>query len=76
MTKAQVAREFRTLYPLMPTKSLARLMYKRKSNKLLFKDDEDCRSALRYIEGKKGCKLAKQVMKFLLILSLSKYRVG
>jgi predicted phosphodiesterase len=61
MTKAQVAREFRTLYPLMPTKSLARLMYKRKSNKLLFKDDEDCRSTLRYIEGKRGSKLAKLV---------------
>jgi len=39
----------------MPTLKLARVMYA--DNKLVFKNVEDCRSALRYIEGKSGKKL-------------------
>ena len=38
----------------MPTSKLARIIYE--ENKLLFRDKEDVRSALRYIEGKNGAK--------------------
>jgi predicted phosphodiesterase len=51
LTKADVARQFRTKYgPDMPTLALARILFKKK--KLLFKDVEDARTSLRYIEGK------------------------
>lgn len=53
MTKSDKAREYRTKYGMdMPTLKLARIMYK--ENKLLYKDEEDARYALRYIEGKLG----------------------
>jgi hypothetical protein len=54
MTKADVAREYREKHPDMPTLALARLMYKKKSNKLLFENVENARNILRYIEGKFG----------------------
>jgi predicted phosphodiesterase len=38
----------------MPTSKLAKIIYE--ENKLLFRDKEDVRSALRYIEGKNGAK--------------------
>jgi predicted phosphodiesterase len=38
----------------IPTSKLARIIYE--ENKLLFRDKEDVRSALRYIEGKNGAK--------------------
>lgn len=38
----------------MPTLKLARIMYS--DNNLIFKDVEDCRHALRYIEGKLGAR--------------------
>jgi predicted phosphodiesterase len=51
MTKAGIAREYRDNHGMkMPTLKLARIMYN--DNKLLFKNVEDARSSLRYIEGK------------------------
>lgn len=52
MKKSDTARKFRTEYPDMPTLKLARIMYSK--NKLLFKDVENARYALRHIEGKTG----------------------
>lgn len=60
MLKSDVAREYREKYGKeKPAHALARIMLK--ENKLLFKDEEDARGVLRYIEGKKGKKLAKFV---------------
>jgi len=50
--KADVAREYRTKHPDMPTLKLARIMYNK--NVELFIDIEDARKRLRYIEGKNG----------------------
>ena len=47
-----LARDYRTRFPDMPTKKLARIMYS--ENNLLFTNEEAARSALRYIEGKNG----------------------
>jgi len=53
MKKADVAREYRKKHGVkMPTLKLARIMYA--ENNLLFKDLEDARGVLRYIEGKAG----------------------
>ena len=52
MTKSSVAREWRVKYPEYPTRKLARMMYAK--NRLLYKDVEDVRRFLRYIEGKTG----------------------
>ncbi len=58
--KTDKAREYRDIHGMaMPTKTLARIMYK--DNNLLFRDDEDARKALRYIEGKTGKKQKVQV---------------
>jgi predicted phosphodiesterase len=54
MTKADIAREYRSKHPDMPTLALARVMMRTKGNRLIFKDVEDARSKLRYIEGKRG----------------------
>jgi len=51
-SKSDIAREFRKEFPDMPTLKLARIMYA--DNNLIFKDVEDSRNFLRYIEGKKG----------------------
>jgi predicted phosphodiesterase len=59
MNKSTLAREYRTKHPDKPSLALARIMYN--ENKLLFKDVEDARDKLRYIEGKKGARLRKQV---------------
>jgi len=59
MKKSDVAREFRNKYPDYPTMKLARIMYKQ--NNLLFKNVEDARTTLRYIEGKSGSKNANKV---------------
>ena len=50
--RVEKAREWRSKYPDTPTLALARKMYIK--NKLSFKNVEDARSVLRYIEGKKG----------------------
>lgn len=61
MNKSDIAREFRTKYgDEMPTLKLARIMYK--EHNLLFKDVEDARKTLRYIEGKLGAKCKKTVI--------------
>lgn len=53
MNKADLAREYRQKYGAhMPTLKLARILYG--ENDLLFKNVEDARSRLRYIEGKNG----------------------
>jgi predicted phosphodiesterase len=60
MTKADIARKYRKKHGgEMPTQKLARILYK--ENKLTFKDVEDARDKLKYIEGKKGAKAAKKV---------------
>ena len=51
--KTEIAKEYRKKHGMdMPTLTLARIMYK--ENKEAFKDVEDARSYLRYIEGKTG----------------------
>jgi predicted phosphodiesterase len=51
--KGQLAKEYRKKYgPEMPTLTLARIMYK--ENKEVFKNLENARASLRYIEGKQG----------------------
>lgn len=58
MRKIDVAREYRRKYGMqMPSLTLARIMYK--ENIEVFKDVENARSVLRYIEGKSGA--AKQL---------------
>ena len=52
MQKSDVAKEYRKKFPDFPTLKLARIMYK--ENNLMFKDVEDARARLRYIEGKMG----------------------
>jgi UDP-2,3-diacylglucosamine pyrophosphatase LpxH len=53
MKKSRLCREYRTKYGVeMPTKTLARIMYK--EHPLLFTNLEDARTALRRIEGKSG----------------------
>lgn len=53
MKKTEIARQYREKYGMrMPTLTLARIMYK--ENIEVFKDVEDARSKLRYIEGKQG----------------------
>lgn len=61
MTKSDVARTYRAKHPAMATLKLARIVYK--DNKLLFKDVEDARFNLRYIEGKAGERQRKSVAK-------------
>ena len=57
MTKSDLAREYREKHGWeMPTLKLARIIYS--ENNLLFKDVEDARLILRYIEGKHGAKNA------------------
>jgi hypothetical protein len=55
MRKVDIARKYREDYGMeMPTLKLARIIYK--DNNILFKDVEDVRSYLKYIEGKNGAK--------------------
>lgn len=62
MLKAETARQYRKKHGEdKPSLALARIMYK--ENKKLFKDIEDARSSLRYIEGKTGAKLKGSVAK-------------
>ena len=69
MIKSQIARKWRTKYPDMPSHALSRLIYKAKGMNAVFIDKEDVRSALRYVEGKRGAKLAKQVADKSLVLN-------
>jgi predicted phosphodiesterase len=60
MTKADLARQFRVKYGSeMPSLQLARIMFKQK--KRTFKDVEEARSVLRYIENKGGQKCKKVI---------------
>lgn len=61
MNKSEIARQYRDKYRDLPTKTLARLMYK--ENVEVFKDIEDARERLRYIEGKVGKSKVKYVNK-------------
>jgi predicted phosphodiesterase len=60
MLKSTTAREYRTKFKDKPSLALARIMYQ--ENKKLFKDVEDARSSLRYIEGKNGVAHRKHVI--------------
>lgn len=67
--RSDKAREYRKKHGMeMPTLKLARIMYA--ENKLVFSSVEDARSALRYIEGKKGSRgrvrLGKKAGEFLM----------
>lgn len=58
-----IARKYREKYGKeMPTHKLARIMYK--ANKLSFKDVEQARGSLRYIENKQGKRQRKPGSKF------------
>ncbi|GAC1414702.1 MAG: hypothetical protein NVSMB66_7790 [Candidatus Doudnabacteria bacterium] len=59
MLKANLARQFRKENPDMPTLKLARIMYGK--HPLHFKNVEEARFSLRYIEGKTGPKLKKNI---------------
>jgi predicted phosphodiesterase len=59
--KSELAREYRAEHPDKPALALARIMYEK--NKLVFKDVEDARSKLRYIEGKQGEALRGKTVK-------------
>jgi predicted phosphodiesterase len=59
MSKTALARKYRIQNPDYPTLKLARIMYN--DNNLLFKDVEDARFALRYIEGKSGDKMRRDI---------------
>lgn len=60
MKKADISRKYRTKYGGdMATLKLARIMYK--AENLSFKDLEDARASLKYIEGKGGDKLRQSV---------------
>jgi len=72
MTKADYARGFRTEYGMgMPTLKLARIMYNK--NKLVFKDVEDARGALRKIEGKSGKRDGTKLMPDLQMIEARPY---
>ena len=59
MNKTETAKQYRVTYgDDMPTLKLARIMYR--ENNLLFKNLEDARGRLRYIEGKYGTGGAKK----------------
>lgn len=62
MTKSEIALQYREEHGwAMPTLKLARIMYT--ENNLLFKDVEDARFKLRYIENKAGKKKVRQKYK-------------
>jgi len=59
-TKADVCRQYRDKFGDLPTRQLARIIYD--ENKELFKDVEDVRGRLRYVEGKSGERHKKKVL--------------
>ena len=61
MTKTEIAKEWRRKHPDTPTLKLARLIMGSK-DKIAFKDVENARDALRYIEGKRGPLSKKSVV--------------
>jgi predicted phosphodiesterase len=65
--KSATAREYRSKHPDKPSLALARVMYNK--NKALFKDVEDARSSLRYVEGKQGEKCRKKIADKSLLLT-------
>lgn len=58
--KADLCRAYREDNMEMPTRKLARIIYR--DNNLLFKNEEDVRFTLRYIEGKSGAHKKKCVI--------------
>lgn len=61
MKKADIVRQYRLKYPDMPSLKLARIIYK--ENNLLYRDVENIRNALRYVEGKSGKKSKRNYIK-------------
>jgi predicted phosphodiesterase len=58
--KTTLARKYRDLHGMeMPIRTLARILYA--ENEVIYKDYEDARLTLRYIEGKKGSKDASKI---------------
>lgn len=61
MTKVSVAKQYRIKHGLeMPTRKLTRIMYS--ENKLMFKNYEQARKTLLYIEGKNGTARKKSML--------------
>jgi predicted phosphodiesterase len=58
--RSELARQYRDKYKNTPTLTLARIMYN--ENAEVFKDVEQARSDLRYIEGKHGARMRKSVI--------------
>jgi len=58
MNKTDTAREYRKRFPDMPSLKLARIMYS--ENNFLYKDVENARKIIRYIEGKVGKKFKSE----------------
>jgi predicted phosphodiesterase len=56
---AEITRAYRAKHPDMPSKKLARIIYK--ENNLAFKSWESALASLRYIEGKQGDKHRKSI---------------
>lgn len=59
MIKSKICREYREKFPDMPTLKLARIVFN--EHNLTFKNVEDVRCVLRYIEGKKGNIIRKSI---------------
>ena len=59
LNKSDVARTWRKKYPKKASLALARIMYKKEFP--LFGSVESARSSLRYVEGKQGANLKKQL---------------
>lgn len=66
MTKSELCRQYRKKFGMeMPTLKLARIIYN--ENNLMFKNVEDVRERLRYIEGKRGKNLKTHVKNILVV---------
>ena len=63
MTKADIAREWRKKHPETPSLKLARMIMASKKDSVAFRDIDDARNRIRYIEGKAGDAMRKVVVK-------------
>lgn len=50
----QVVKEWLDKWPDLPSRQLARMIYKEDNNKLLFRDEEAVRRVIRYYRGASG----------------------
>ena len=57
--KREIIKKYLTKFPNTPTKTLSNKIYN--ENKEVFKDQEQCRSLLRYYTGKRGASDLKRL---------------